>query len=83
MQNTLLQSWTGVAQLKKERRQEDDSVNRHKLRRKGKRRAADSRGADWTHTCERTHDDPDPFIVYPWLQRDPLVLQCHGSTPQL
>jgi len=28
MQNTLLQSLTGVAQLKKERRQEDDSVNR-------------------------------------------------------
>ena len=27
-QNTLLQSLTGVAQLKKERRQEDDSVNR-------------------------------------------------------
>jgi len=28
MQNTLLQSLTRVAQLKKERRQEDDSVNR-------------------------------------------------------
>ena len=28
MQDTLLQSLTGVAQLKKERRQEDDSVNR-------------------------------------------------------
>jgi len=26
--NTLLQSWTGVAQLTKERRQEDDLVNR-------------------------------------------------------
>ena len=57
VQKLILQSLTGVAQSKKERRQEDDSANRpsssqhtqdrHKLRRKGKRRATDSRGADW------------------------------------
>jgi len=51
MQNIILQSLTAVAQSKKERRQENDLANRyqhaqdgHKLRRKGKRRAADSRG---------------------------------------
>jgi len=53
MQNTLLQSLTGVAQSKKKRRQEDDSVSIkhaldvHKLRWKGKRRAVDTRGTDW------------------------------------